>query len=138
MVLELLQLTHELKLPENFPSSCSSIFLFLGGKLCRLRSTVVLKWNSSLCLLGNSSGLNGEVRRKVLLVNVGEEGGGFWTEWMALQVLQNITHSVQGAKNIAGKTAVKLCLTGEQDLCTEVLNMKQKQTNKQTLNIVTE
>lgn len=82
-----------------------------------------------MCLLGNSSGLNGEVRRQVFLVNVGEEGGGFWTGWTALQVLQNITHSVEGAKNTAGKTVVKLCLTGEQDLCTEVL--KKQANNKQ-------
>lgn len=84
-----------------------------------------------MCLLGNSSGLNGEVRRKVPLVNVGEEGGGFWTGRVALQVLQDVTHCVQGAKNTAGKTAVKLCLTGEQDLCT-VGRIK-----KQTLNTVT-
>ena len=46
---------------------------------------------------------------------------------MALQVLQDVTHCVQGAKNTAGKTAVKLGLTGEQDLCT-VGRIKKKNT----------
>ena len=77
-------------------------------------------------LLENSSGLNGEVRRQVLLVNVGEEGCGFRTRRTALQVLQDVTHSVEGAKNSAGKTPVKLGFTGEQDLCTEKKELKKK------------